>query len=420
MTSGEWGLAVVVLLLIAMAAVLAAAEVAVTRMTRIRAYHLREEGRRGSPSLVRVVEDPSRYLSVILLLHLSGTTIAVIVAVRVFGDIGEVIGTALMTVLLFVLAEVTPKTFAVQNTDRVALRVAPLIAGLTRLLGPVARVLIGVANVILPGKGLPKGPFVTEEEIKQMAEVASEEEEIEEEEKELIHSVFEFGDTIVREVMLPRPDIVAVDARKSLRAVQDLVLQHGFSRVPVFKDDLDEVVGVVYAKDVLKELRLGRPDAPLEEIVRPAHFVPESKKCAELLREMQRQKFHIALVTDEYGSVAGLVTLEDLLEELVGEIEDEYDTEEPRILPVDENTYRVSARLSIDDVNDLLGANLPDTEWDTVGGLMQGLLGQIPEQGQDVTFDGFRFVAERVKGRRMDKVLIERIAPSEDDQPPRG
>ncbi len=318
------------------------------------------------------------------------------------------------------LAEVTPKTFAVQNTDRVALRVAPLIAGLTRLLGPVARVLIGVANVILPGKGLPKGPFVTEEEIKQMAEVASEEEEIEEEEKELIHSVFEFGDTIVREVMLPRPDIVAVDARKSLRAVQDLVLQHGFSRVPVFKDDLDEVVGVVYAKDVLKELRLGRPDAPLEEIVRPAHFVPESKKCAELLREMQRQKFHIALVTDEYGSVAGLVTLEDLLEELVGEIEDEYDTEEPRILPVDENTYRVSARLSIDDVNDLLGANLPDTEWDTVGGLMQGLLGQIPEQGQDVTFDGFRFVAERVKGRRMDKVLIERIAPSEDDQPPRG
>jgi CBS domain containing-hemolysin-like protein len=265
--------------------------------------------------------------------------------------------------------------------------------------------------VILPGKGLKQGPFVSEAELKAMAEAGTEEGTIEEEEKDLIHSIFEFGDTIVREVMVPRPDIVAIEADRPLRDVQVLVLQHGYSRLPVFDDDLDNVLGFVYAKDVLKAIHQGKQDMPLRDVCRPAHFVPESKKAADLLREMQREKFHVALVTDEYGSVSGLVTLEDLLEELVGEIEDEYDRAEPEIAQVGNGVYRVDGKVGIDEINELLDVQLPDEEWDTVGGLMLGLLGSIPEEGQDVTFQGLVFKAERVNGRRIAKVLISRAEP---------
>jgi len=281
---------------------------------------------------------------------------------------------------------------------------------LGRLLALPTRALIGLANILLPGKGLAQGPFMSEHEIRSMAEVGHEEGSIEEEEKELIHSIFEFGDTIVREVMVPRPDIIAVEDNEGLRQVQEMVLQHGYSRLPVYKEDLDDVIGVAYAKDVLKALHQGRSNTPLREIVRRAHFVPESKKVADLLKQMQRDKFHIAMVTDEYGSVSGLVTLEDILEELVGEITDEYDVEEPNIEPVGDGRFRVNGRLPIDELEELLDTELPHEEWDTVGGLLMGLIGDIPWQGQSVDFQGVNFKAEKVQGRRIAKVLITRTA----------
>ena len=408
MTAADWALLGVVVVLIGVSAVFAAAETFITRVSKVRAYRLQEEGRRGAASLVKIVENPPPYLNVVLLLmlavHLAGTTVATVVAVRTIGDLGELIATVVMTFLLFVFAEVAPYGSEVLQTDRVALRLAPATVALTRVVGPLTSGLIKLSNVVMPGKGLPEGPFATEEEIKAMASVASDEEQIEEGEKELIHSIFE----IVREVMLPRPDITAIEADKALRDVQALVLQHGYSRIPVFEDDLDQVTGIVYAKDVLKALHQGKNDMPLSEIVREAHFVPESKKVADLLREMQKEKFHIALVTDEYGSVVGLITLEDLLEELVGEITDEYDTEEPELEQVADDVYRVDGKLSIDEVNELLDVELPDEEWDTVGGLMLGLLGSIPEEGEEVSFRNLRFTAERVDGRRISKVLITR------------
>jgi len=266
----------------------------------------------------------------------------------------------------------------------------------------------------MPGKGLPQGPFVTEQEIKAMAEMASEEEVIEEGEKELIHSIFEFGDTLVREVMVPRPDIVAAPINSSVRQILDLVLRHGFSRIPVYRTTLDEIVGVVYAKDLLRHLHAGKENVPLDSIMREPFFVPETKKIDDLLREMQLRRVHIAIVTDEYGSVAGLVTIEDLLEELVGEIADEYDREEPQIEPVDEQTYRVNGRLSIDDVNELLDVKLPHEEWDTVAGLMNELLGAVPTQGETVTYDNITLTAEKVQGRRIAKVLIRKLASEEE------
>ncbi|HXF58059.1 MAG TPA: hemolysin family protein [Actinomycetota bacterium] len=420
LTATDYWELLAIVVLIGLAGVLAAAETSITRMNRVRAHHLQEEGKRGSRQLVRIVENPARYLNVVLLLtllvHLGGTTLATVVAVRHLRDLGEIVATVAMTVLLFVFAEITPKTFAVMHTDRVALRLAPFVVGITRAFGPVARALIGLANVIMPGKGLPQGPFVTEQEIRAMAEMASEEEAIEEEEKELIHSIFEFGDTLVREVMVPRPDMVTAPVEASVRDVLDLMLKHGYSRIPLYRGSIDDVVGVAYAKDLLRHLHAGKEDVALASIMREPYVVPETKKVSELLKEMQAKRVHMAIVVDEYGSTSGLVTIEDILEELVGEIADEYDREEPQVEPVDEHTYRVNGRLSIDELNELLGVDLPHEEWDTVAGLMYGLLGAVPTQGEQVTYDNLVFTAEKVQGRRIAKVLIQRRPEEGRDQ----
>ncbi|MEX2275115.1 MAG: hemolysin family protein [Actinomycetota bacterium] len=401
-----------VVLLVVFGTILALAESSLTRMNRVRALALVEEGRRNAPLLEKIAADPPRYLNSIYLtvmLVQNGSAILVaILAEREFGSLGVTLTAFGFTIVYFVIVEAMSKTYGVLHSDRVALALAPIVWFLGRVLALPTRALIGMANVLLPGKGLKTGPFVSEEEIRSMAQVGSEEGSIEEGEKELIHSIFEFGDTIAREVMVPRPDIVAIEANETLRDVQALVLQHGYSRIPVYRDDLDETIGFVFAKDVLKALHQGKVDMPLEEIVRKPHWVPEAAKVAGLLRDMQKEKFHIALVTDEYGSVSGIVTLEDLLEELVGEIVDEYDTEEPEIEQVDEDTFLVTGKLGVDELNERLGVELPDEEWDTVGGLVMGLLGKIPEAGEKVRYGGVTFTAEEIAGRRISKVRVRR------------
>ncbi|MEO8292490.1 MAG: hemolysin family protein [Actinomycetota bacterium] len=402
--------------------VLATAESALTRMTRVRALALVEEGRRNAVLLERIEADPPRYLNSIYLCVMvvqNGSAILVaILAERTLGGVGIAAISFGFTILYFVFVEAMSKTYGILHSDRMALALAPLVWFLGRVLAAPTRLLIGLANVLLPGKGIKQGPFVSEEEIRSMAQVGSEEGSIEVGERDLIHSIFEFGDTIVREVMVPRPDIVAVEDDKALRDVQALVLTHGYSRVPVFHEELDDIVGICYAKDVLKALHQGKQDSPLAEVVREAHYVPETKKIADLLREMQKEKFHIALVTDEYGSVSGLVTLEDLLEELVGEITDEYDKEEPEIVEIEPGIVRASGKASIDDVNDKLEVELPDEEWDTVGGFVLDLFGRIPDDGDQKEWHGLLFTAEEVQGRRIAKVLITRLPVSEPDQAP--
>jgi len=411
-----WG---VVVLLVAFGSVLAIAEASLTRMTRVRALSLVEQKRRNAVLLERIEADPPRYLNAVYLTVMfvqNGSAILVaFLAERAFGSAWVGLASFVFTLMYCVIVEAMSKTYAVLHSDGAALAVAPLVWVLGRVLAVPTRWLIGLANVLLPGKGLKQGPWVSEAELRAMAEAGTEEGTIEEEEKDLIHSIFEFGDTVVREVMVPRPDIVAIEADKKLRDVQALVLQYGYSRIPVFEEDLDEVIGLVFAKDVLKALHQGKQDMSLRDIVREAHFVPESKKAADLLREMQKEKFHIALVTDEYGSVVGLVTLEDLLEELVGEITDEYDREEPEVAEVGPGVYRVDGKVGIDEVNELLDVELPDEEWDTVGGLMMGLLGEIPREGTEVPFQNLTFKAERVNGRRIAKILITRR--DEDERP---
>lgn len=399
--------------LVLLGTLLALAESSLTRIGRVRALSLESEGRRNAGLLVRLADDPPRYLNSVYLgvmvVQNGSAVLVAILAERSFGSLGVTLTSLGFTLLYFVVVEAMAKTFAVLHSDRVALALAPFAFAVGRALAWPTRILITVANVLLPGRGLRQGPFVSEAEIRSMAEVGSQEGSIPEEEKELIHSVFEFGDTVVREVMIPRPDITAIDAGRTMRDVQDLVLQHGYSRIPVMRGDLDDVVGIVFAKDVLKALHQGHGGSAIGEVMRAPRFVPESKKVAELLREMQQEKFHMALATDEYGSITGLITLEDLIEELVGEITDEYDRDEPDAAQLGPDRYRFDGRFSIADAADMLGVELPDEEWDSVAGLVLGLLGRIPQEGDSVRCEGWEFVAETVQGRRIAKVLAVRV-----------
>lgn len=407
----------VVLVLVGFGSLLAVAEASISRMNLARAMALHEEGWQNAAVLERIQEDPARYLnsiylSVMLVQNGSAILVAILAEER-FGNIGVAVISAVFTLLYFLVVEAMSKTFAILHSTRAALAVAPIVWALGKALAIPTRVLIWLANVLLPGKGLAQGPFYHAEEIRSMAEVAQQEGGLAENEKDLIHSVLRFRDSVVREVMVPRPDIVSAPVGATLGTIQDLVVRHGFSRIPVFRDDLDRIEGIAYAKDVLKALRRGEHDRLVNEILRPAHFVPEPKPVSELLREMQSDRFHMALVTDEYGSVSGLVTLEDLLEELVGDIVDEYDREEPQMQLVSEGSYRVSGRLSINDLNEMLDLDLPREQWDTVGGLLLGTLGAIPHEGEEVVVDGLRFQAERVQGRRIASVLITRVTEGE-------
>jgi CBS domain containing-hemolysin-like protein len=406
------GLWAVVALLVLLGSLLAVAETSISRMNRVRAMALREEGRRNADLLERMEENPARslnsiYLAVMLVQNGSAILVAII-ADRLYGSLGITLLSAGFTLLYFVVVEAMSKTFGILHSDRAALALAPMVWFLGRALAWPTRALIGLANILLPGRGLKQGPFVSEEDIRQMAEVGHEEGAIEEEEKEYIHAIFEFGDTVVREVMVPRPDMVSISVTSGLDDVLDLVIRHGYSRIPVYRESPDEIIGVVYAKDVLRHVRNKRTDRDLADLARKPYFVPESKRVSDLLKDMQRDKFHLAIVVDEFGSVAGLVTLEDLLEEIVGEIADEYDREEPNVEPAGSNRYRVNARLPVDELNELLEVDLPNTEWDTVGGLMMGVLGRLPSQGEEVEVGNLRFTAERVQGRRIAKVVVER------------
>jgi CBS domain containing-hemolysin-like protein len=341
----------------------------------------------------------------------NGSAILVaIIAERLYGQLGITLISVGFTLVYFLVVEAMSKTLGILRTDRVALALSPVVWGLARVLSLPVRGLIGLSNVLLPGKGLKEGPFVSEEDIRSMADVGHEEGVIEEEEKELIHSIFEFGDTLTREVMVPRPDMIVVEVNYTIQAAMDVAIKHGFSRIPVYENDPDNIIGVVYAKDLFKALRQNGDEArDLKSIVRDAYFVPEAMRVSDLLREMQKRKVHMAIVADEYGDVAGLVTMEDILEEIVGEIADEYDIEESRILPVGNNGWRVQAKMPIWEFNELIEGKLPEKEeWQTIGGLVASALGKIPEAGDEVNYAGYSFRVERVHRRRIGTVLVQR------------
>ncbi len=415
-------LVVVIVVLIVVTGFLALSETALTRMSKLKASSLVDEGRRGAGNLLGLVERTERVLPVVLfaleISTLVAATLVGVVAAHVLGALGVVLGTVFEILVIFVVAELAPKTWAVQHSERAALLAAPVI----RVLYAVAplrwatRALIRVANWLLPGSGMSDGPYTSDEMIRALADAAAAEAVIETEERTLIHSIIDFGDTVVRDVMIPRPDVVAVESHALVADVVDIAIGAGYSRIPAYGQGIDDVVGVVFVKDLLRAVREERGDATVASVMREAHFTPESKRVSELMREMQAGKFHIAMVVDEFGGTAGIVTLEDLIEELVGEISDEYDVEAADVERLDDGGLVVNARMPIDEVNELLpDPGLPEGDWDTVGGLVYSEAGHVPSEGEEVEVGGHRLRAEGVSGRRIGRVRIE---PAGGDEEP--
>ncbi len=397
--SSDIALIVVIVILLSASGVLALAETSLVRMSRIKAKAMVDQRRLGARQLARLVENPAQFLNPILLLvlicQLVSATLVGVVAEHLFGGLGVLAGAVFEVIVIFVFFEAVPKNWAVQNPERAALFSSPIVSSLVRFppVRVVSSLLIGLANVFIgqsakSGEGL-RPQYITDSELKAMADVAHEENVIEHEERTFIHSIIDFGDTVVREVMVPRTDMVTVEADVSVASALEAALAAGFSRIPVVDDGIDDVSGIAYTKDLVRAERVGKADQPVRSIARPAKFVPESKEVSALLRQMQEEKFHMAVVVDEYGGTAGLVTLEDLLEELVGEIVDEFDQEAPTVEQIDDQTVVFSARYSVDDADDALGAELPKGPWDTVGGLMLDLVGRVPDEGESVDIPGF-------------------------------
>ena len=415
--AGDTYLSLSVVVLLMLSGFFAMAETSLTRMNKSRARSLRDQGHHGAKALVVLAEAPEKFLNPLLLLvlicQLVSATMVGVLAGHLFGAAGVFVATAGEVVVIFVAFEAIPKNFAVQHPDEAALASAPIVGKILSFwpVRAVSVVLLWVADSVI---GLVstsgQSPRMTESEVLAMADVAHEDAAIESDERNFIHSVIEFGDTIVREVMVPRIDMVDVDDTASVREALDLAIETGRSRIPVLGEGVDDVVGMVNLRHLASLLANGLGDEPLRAHMGEAQFVPETKRVASLLSEMRRAKSHLFIVVDEYGGTAGLVTLEDVLEELVGEITDEsdptVDPDDPRDL---DGAIEISGRLNIDDANDEFGLALPKDGWDTVGGLVLDLAGGVPVVGDVLTTERYRLTVTRMEGRRVEEVLVEHV-----------
>ncbi len=434
-------LLVSVLALLSAAWLSSCAEAGLAVITSIRAEEAVREGRRGAPRLARMAADPTRYLNLALLLRIASEMGAAVLVTHAclqeFSEVWQALTAAfgVMVLLSFVAVGVSPRTIGRQHPVITTIAAAYVLVPLARVLGPLPAALILLGNAVTPGKGFRKGPFASEAELRAMVDLAERESLIEDAERRMVHSVFELGDTLVREVMVPRTDIVSIDRYKNLRQALTLALRSGFSRIPVTGESDDDIVGIVYLKDVSRAVHIDREAEAesVESAMRPATFVPDTKNAGDLLREMQRDRIHVAVVIDEYGGTAGIVTIEDILEEIVGEITDEYDTEAPPVEPLDDaGAYRVTARLDLGHLGELYGLKLDDEDVETVGGLLTKALGRVPIAGAEAVVElppeqhglplaGLRLTAEAPSGRRnrIEWVRVEPVREAADDEPGR-
>ena len=407
---------------VVLAGVFSSIDAALASFSKVRAEELVNEGRSGAKRLLEIVEDPPRYLNTALFIRMLFEITAIVLVAEVFIGLFDetwlfVLATAgVMLLVSFVVIGVAPRTVGRQHAQRVALSGAGLVHAITSVLGPLPQLLILLGNAITPGKGFSEGPFASEAELRELVDLAEASQVIESGEREMIHSVFELGDTIVREVMVPRTDVVFIERNKTLRQAMSLALRSGYSRIPVVGENIDDIVGFAYLKDLTKRVfdkHEAEQTERVESVMRPVLYVPDSKPVDELLREMQAERKHVAVVVDEYGGTAGLVTIEDVLEEIVGEITDEYDEAEVEVERLSNGSMRVSSRFPVDDLEEITGIAIDDDDVDSVGGLMAKHLGRVPIAGSVVECDGLRFEAEAPLGRRnrIGAVLISRIEP---------
>ncbi|MFH8485790.1 hemolysin family protein [Streptomyces longisporoflavus] len=413
--------------LVVVAWLAACAEAGIARVSSFRAEEAARSGRRGSAKLAQVAADPTRYLNVALLVRvaceMAAAALVTYACLNEFPKTWEALAVAIAVMVLvsYVAVGVSPRTIGRQHPLNTATAAAYVLLPLARIMGPIPPLLILIGNALTPGKGFRRGPFASEAELRAMVDLAEKESLIEDEERRMVHSVFELGDTLVREVMVPRTDLVAIERFKTIRQALTLALRSGFSRIPVTGESEDDVVGMVYLKDLARKTHINRDSESdlVSTAMRPATFVPDTKNAGDLLREMQQQRNHVAVVIDEYGGTAGIVTIEDILEEIVGEITDEYDRELPPVEELDAGCYRVTARLDIGDLGELFGLDeFDDEDVETVGGLLAKALGRVPIADASALVplpDGreLKLTAESAAGRRnkIVTVLVEPVAP---------
>jgi magnesium and cobalt exporter, CNNM family len=411
---------IVAIVLVAFGGLMAAVDAAISVQSRGDLIEM-AEGARARRSLLAIAADPGAHVNAVSFVRIISETTAAVLVTLAFESIFEqwwislLVAAALMTGVSFVLVGTSPRSVGRMHAKRILLVTASLVHLLRVILGPIARGLVTLGNKVTPSRAR-SAAVASEEQLLSIVDEATELDVLEEDDRELIHSIFEFNDTVVREVMIPRTDMVTIDAAASIGTAMSLFLNKGVSRIPVIDDDVDDVKGVLYLRDVAKltfERPLDADSVTVVQIARPALFVPESKKADTLLRQMQSESNHLAMVVDEYGGIAGLVSLEDLIEELVGDISDEYDHEVALVENVGEARFRVSARLPVDELGELFGIELDDDDVDSVGGLLSKALGRLPVAGSRVSTSGLVLTAERTEGRRkrLSTVLVERDTP---------
>jgi CBS domain containing-hemolysin-like protein len=408
------------IILVFLAGLASMTDAALASVSPARAAEMAKEGRRGATALAAVASDVVRHLNLLLLLRLlcelTATTLVALVCVDTYGAgwRAALVTAGAMTLVSFVVVGVAPRTVGRQHAYAVGRATAPLVRWIGRVFNPLASLLILIGNAVTPGRGFPEGPFGSQVELRELVDLAEQRGVVEHGEREMIHSVFALGDTIAREVMVPRTEMVWIESPKTVQQGLYLFLRSGFSRIPVIGESVDDVLGVLYLKDVVRHTQSGDAAAQsVADLMRPATFVPESKPVDDLLSEMQAARTHMVIVVDEYGGTAGLVTIEDILEEIVGEITDEYDVERPPVENLEDGSVRVTARLPIEDLGEIFGVELPADEVETVGGLLAQTLGRVPIPGASVDVGGLHLIAEGTTGRRnrIDSVLVRKVAP---------
>src|SRR5438874_7885028 len=419
MDTTAWIELLLIVIALVLAAMAASAETSLTSISRVRLRQLVEQKVPQAIEIDRLHRDPNAYLSTILIVNtvaiIVASSTATLLALHLCQErVAEWAVSLVLSLVVLVACEITPTTLARQRAEKVALRMARLVAATTFAMRPLVFVLTAVTRLILRimgAKAQVRGPFVTEEELKMLVSVGEEEGVLEEEEREMIHGIFEMGDMRVREVMVPRTDLVAIEVKEPVEKAVELVTKHGHTRIPVYEGNLDHIVGVLYAKDLLRAVVRGEQKA-LREIARKPYFTPESNKVQDVLRDLRKNRVHMAIVVDEYGGTAGAVTIEDILEEIGGPIQDEDDIgEEDEIQFISPNEVILDGRVSVDDVNDLLKLQIETEDFDTIGGYVQSQLGATPRAGATLQLGQALLKVEAVRGSRIKKVRIHSEAP---------
>lgn len=403
---------IVLLILIAMSSFFSMSETALMSISKIRLRHMVEEEVPNAKLVDKLLEDPNKLLGAILIgnniVNIGASSLATILATNIFGSGGVGIATGVMTILVLIFGEITPKSIAKQKAEAVALKVAKVIKFTVFIFKPFINIFTGISSLFIRLLGCDPNatePFITEEELKTMVDVSEEEGVLENVEKEMIFNVFEFADQQVKDIMVQRVDIVSVDEDATYDEVMEVIKSEQFSRIPVYNQTIDNIIGVLNVKD-LAMVENPRENFDIKKYIREPYYTFEFKKIVELFKEMKKTRNHIAVVLDEYGGTVGIVTIEDLVEEIVGEIEDEYDEDKSSVEVINDNEYIFDGSVRLHDISDIIGINIESEEFDSVGGLMIGELGRMPEENEEVIIGYIRLVAEEIEKNRILKVRM--------------